>query len=209
MNVLDIAVLAVVLLSALIAFARGFVRELLSVAGWVVAAFVTLYTFKLVQPYARKLIPHELIADISGALVVFLVTLIVFSVASGPLARRIHETSFKPLDRSLGFVFGALRGLVLVSLAYLLVNWALKPEEQPKWIQEARSIPVLAYGAKVLIGLVPQDFLKGAQVGVNEINERAAKTVNRERAIRRLLTPPKPKANGGGSGSSGSGGTTQ
>lgn len=206
MNVLDIVVLAVVLLSALIAFARGFVRELLSVAGWVVAAFVTLYTFKFVQPYARKLVSHELIADIGGALVVFLVTLIVFSVASSPIASRIHETSFKPLDRSLGFIFGALRGLVLVSLAFLLVNWALKPEEQPKWIQEARSIPVLAYGAKVLIGLVPQDFLKGAQVGVNEINERASKTVNRERAIRQLLTPPRPKANGSGGGS---GGTTQ
>jgi len=190
MNPLDIAVLAVVVISALLAFTRGIVREMLSVAGWIAAAFATLYIFPYVQPFARKYISITLAADLGAALIIFLVTLTIISIGSGWLAKQIHETEFKPLDRSLGFVFGALRGLVLLCLAYLLFNWAYKPDEQPVWVKEARSRPVLAYGAKVLVSLVPEDFLKGSDVGIRELGKRTGEQLNKDDAIRKLL--PKP-----------------
>ncbi|MDH3233140.1 MAG: CvpA family protein [Alphaproteobacteria bacterium] len=192
MNPLDIGVLAVVVISALLAFSRGIVRELLSVAGWVAAAFATLYIFPYVQPLARKYISITLAADLGAALIIFLATLTVISIGSGWLARQIHDTDFKPLDRSLGFVFGALRGLVLLCLAYLLFNWAYKPDEQPVWVKEARSRPVLAYGARVLVSVVPEDFLKGSDVGIKELGKRTGDQTKGEDAIKKLL-PKLPK----------------
>jgi membrane protein required for colicin V production len=192
MNPLDIGVLAVVVISALLAFSRGLVRELLSVAGWIAAAFATLYIFPYVQPFARKYISITLAADLGAALVIFLATLTIISIGSGWLAKQLHETDFKPLDRSLGFVFGALRGLVLLCLAYLLFNWAYKPNEQPVWVKEARSRPVLAYGARVLVSLVPDDFLKGSDVGIKELGKRTGDQTKGEDAIKKLL-PKLPK----------------
>jgi membrane protein required for colicin V production len=192
MNPLDIGVLAVIVISALLAFSRGIVRELLSVAGWIAAAFATLYIFPHVQPFARKYISIPLAADLGAALIIFLATLSIISLGSGWLAKRVHNTDFKPLDRSLGFVFGAVRGLVLLCLAFLLFNWAYKPEEQPVWVKEARSRPVLAYGAGALVRLVPEDFLKGSDVGINEMRKRTGEQLDKDKAIKNLL-PKLPK----------------
>jgi membrane protein required for colicin V production len=78
-NVTDIAVIVVLLISALLAYARGFVHEVLAVAGWVGAIFATIYGFPYARPYARSLIPVELIADLVAGLVIFVVTLVLLS----------------------------------------------------------------------------------------------------------------------------------
>ncbi|MHA1538595.1 MAG: CvpA family protein [Alphaproteobacteria bacterium] len=198
MNVIDIGVFAIILLSALLAFSRGLVRELLSVAGWVGAAFATLYLFPLAQPVARDLVSMTLAADLGAALLIFFVTLIAFSIVGGIIARRIHQTDFKLLDRSLGFVFGAARGLILLSLGLLLVNWAYKPEERPKTIREAKSLPVLAFGADLLRSLVPNDFLEGSKVSVDELKKRTRKDIKKSfdkfNSKPRIAEPPKPGA---------------
>jgi membrane protein required for colicin V production len=81
---------------------------------------------------------------------------------------------------------------VLLCLAFLLFNWAYKPEEQPIWVKEARSRPVLAYGAGVLVRLVPEDFLKGSDVGINEMRKRTGEQLDKDKAIKNLL-PKLPK----------------
>ncbi len=201
MNVIDIGVFVIVVLSALLAFSRGLVRELLSVAGWVGAAFATLYLFPLAQPLARDLIPITLAADLGSALLIFLVVLIAFSILSGFITRRLHQTDFKLLDRSLGFVFGAARGLVLLSLGLLLVNWAYKPDERPKSVREAKSLPVLAYGADLLRSLVPNDFLEGSKVSVDDLKKRTRKDIARSfkqlNLAPRIADKPKPGTTGG------------
>jgi membrane protein required for colicin V production len=201
MNVIDIGVFAIVVLSALLAFSRGLVRELLSVAGWVGAAFATLYLFPLAQPIARDLIPITLAADLGSALLIFLVVLIAFSILSGFITRRLHQTDFKLLDRSLGFVFGAARGLLLLSLGLLLVNWAYKPDERPQAVREAKSLPVLAYGADLLRSLVPNNFLEGSKVSVDDLKKRTrkdiAKSFKQLNLAPKIAGKPKPGATGG------------
>ncbi len=189
MNVIDIGVFSIVVLSALLAFSRGLVRELLSVAGWVGAAFATLYLFPLAQPVARDLIPMTLAADLGSALLIFLVVLIAFSILSGFITRQLHQTEFKLLDRSLGFVFGAARGLVLLSLGLLLINWAYKPDERPIAVREAKSLPVLAYGADLLRSLVPNDFLDGSKVSVDDLKKRTRKDI--AKSFKDFNRPPK------------------
>lgn len=157
-NAADVIVIAVLLISAGLAFFRGLVHEVLAIAAWIGAALATLYFFLPAQAISRQLIAIPLIADIVAGVVVFLLTLILLTVLSRMIAKRVQDSSLGALDRSLGFVFGLLRGAVIVCVAWLVLNWLLPPAEHPKWIQEARSRPLVEAGAAALRSLAPDSL---------------------------------------------------
>jgi membrane protein required for colicin V production len=189
MNTLDIIVIAVIVISGLLAFSRGMVRELLAVGGWVAAALVTLYAFPYTQPLARKWIPITMAADIAAALVVFILTLVIASLVSNFIAARIRDTQFRALDRSLGLLFGIVRGAVLLSLAFLLINWLSKPGAPPDWVASAKSRPLLAQGAKLLVALAPKSLVDGTATRVEQMKGATSDAVEADRAMRRLTRP--------------------
>src|SRR5690606_12415044 len=137
----DLAVLGVIAISALFAVMRGFVREVLSVAGWIGAALVALYGFTPLRPHARDLLGPSLIADIALGAVLFPFALIVFSLVTHAIAGRVRGSALSAVDRTLGLVFGIVRGAALVCLAYLLLGWAVPAAEHPPWVTGARTLP--------------------------------------------------------------------
>jgi len=154
---LDVAVLAVLLISAVAAFLRGFVHEVLAIGAWVGAALATLYGFGMVQPYARDLVAIPLLADIGAGMVLFLLVLIVLSVLTRLLAARVRGSALGALDRSLGLAYGVARGAVILALAWLVLAWALpQPGDRPAWIQEAKSRRLVEGGAGLLARLAPE-----------------------------------------------------
>lgn len=157
-NAADLAILIVLVLSALLAFSRGFVHEVLGVAAWVGAALVTLRFFAPAQEIARDLIAIELLADIGAGVVVFLIALVIFSIVSRAIGRRVRESSLGFLDRTLGFVFGLARGAVIICLLWLGLSWLMPPEEQPPWVREARALPLVDAGAEMIRALVPAEL---------------------------------------------------
>ncbi|SMF00346.1 membrane protein required for colicin V production [Tistlia consotensis] len=157
-NAADVIVIAVLLVSAGLAFFRGLVHEVLAIAAWIGAALATLYFFLPAQSVSRQLIAIPLIADIVAGVVVFLLTLIVLTVISRMVSKRVQDSSLGALDRSLGFVFGLLRGAVIVCVAWLVLNWLLPPAEHPAWIREARSRPLVEAGAAALRSLAPDSL---------------------------------------------------
>lgn len=159
-NFLDIALLAVVLLSGLLALLRGFVHEVLSFGAWVGAALVSLYVFPYLQPHARELIAIQVVADIASGVLVFLVALVLLSLVAKSLAARVQDSSLSSLDRTLGLVFGLVRGAVLVSLAWLIFAWLVPEAQRPAWVKEARAVPMLMRGAELLRSLVPESFIE-------------------------------------------------
>ncbi len=158
-DILDIAVLAIVVMSGLLAFARGFVREVLSVGAWIGAAVATLYLFEFAQPVAQTYIEVELIADIAAGVAVFVVALIALSLVSHALSRRVRESTLGPLDRSLGLVFGLVRGAAVVAAAYLIFAALFPPEDRPDWVSEARTEPLMAEGAAFLGSILPERWV--------------------------------------------------
>lgn len=192
----DIAVILILLLSALLAFLRGFVREVLSIAGWVGAALVTIWAFPQTTWFMRQYISIELLADVVTGVGIFVVTLIALSAVSHYIAKGVRGSAVNAVDRSLGFLFGLLRGAVLVSLAYLLVVYFYpEPDQRPAWIREARSEPWLSRGAEVLRQLVPDDRL---DEGFRQIDtardqvERGADAVQMIQEITPQLSPSRP-----------------
>jgi membrane protein required for colicin V production len=157
-NGLDLAVGAILLISALIAFIRGFVHEVLSIAAWIGAVAAVIYGFPFVQPHARGLIPINWAADAAAAVAIFLVVLLILSIATHAVARAIQKSALNNLDRSLGFVFGIARAVVILAVGLIITDW-LTERERPRWIETAKTLPVIEMAAEGLISVLPPSFM--------------------------------------------------
>ncbi len=140
---LDLAVLGIVLVSALLSMMRGFTREVLAIASWAAAAAAAYYFYPMVMPYLAPYIHKEVIAQAAAAAIVFFVTLIVVSLFTVRLSDAILDSKIGALDRSLGFVFGVARGFLLAVVAFAIFNWLVSEKQQPEWVKNARTRPVL------------------------------------------------------------------
>ncbi len=181
----DLAVAAVIIISGFFAFVRGFVHEVLSVGSWIGAAIVTLVGFRFAQPVAREYIPIELLADITAGVTIFLVVLIVLSLLTRLLAKRVQNSSLNALDRSLGLVFGFARGALLVCLAWIAFTWVMPKDDWPEWIQEARSRPLIEEVSNRLTALLPEDLLEQGE----EAGQKAAEQAPIAKEYIDLLSP--------------------
>ncbi|CCQ74069.1 CvpA family protein [Magnetospira sp. QH-2] len=188
-NAIDIGVALVLLLSGMLAYSRGFVHEVLSIAGWVGAIFITIYGLPHVRPYARELIPVELAADLAAGAMLFIGSLVVLSLVSRALSRGIRDSALNVLDRSLGFLFGLLRGGVLVALAWIALDWAVPPEERPNWLNDARSLPLVVAGAEALKQLVPEDLAAKGKAQADQTRDDVNRAMEAEEVLRQVIDP--------------------
>lgn len=183
----DILVGAVLIISGLLAYARGFVHEVLSIAGWIGAFFITVYGFPAVQPYAHQFIELGLLADIAAGAALFIAALVILSMLTRALSRRIRDSALNALDRALGFVFGLIRGGIIVCLAYVGIAMVWPPSDQPPWMRDARTMPLVEVGAVWLKTLVPDDGKSSATKQTSQ-----TKKLDSEQVLRDMITP-KPK----------------
>ena len=164
MNPLDIGVIAIVVLSAVFAFARGFVREALSIVAWVGAAAITIYGFLPVLAMVDPIVKNPLLSQLIAGFGLFGVSLVVLTIITSFLARLVRTSALSPIDRTLGFVFGLVRGALIVCVAYLLLDF-VQPSERPAWIRDAKSAPFLHQGADMLRQFLPESFkIKNAAI---------------------------------------------
>ncbi|WP_207478466.1 CvpA family protein [Arenibaculum pallidiluteum] len=189
-NPTDVAVLLILILSALLAFARGFVREVLSVAAWIGSAAIAWFAFPFVQPLVASKITSATVASAVSAGAVFLVALIVLSIIASRIAGLVRGSSLSAVDRSLGFLFGLARGAVLICLAYLLlIQIYPDPTEHPTWLRDARTMPSIQAGAEQLRRLVPDPSRTPAQQRAEALARAEASRRAEQDALRRLSTP--------------------
>jgi membrane protein required for colicin V production len=156
-TILDFIVIGVMLVSAVLAMVRGFTREVLSIAAWAAAAAATIYFFPQVRPWAEQTIKLHptVIADVIAGAAIFLITLILVSLITSRIADFILDSRIGPLDRTLGFVYGAARGLLLIVVAFLFFTWLVPPPVEPVWVQQARTRPMLNSAGAALVSLLP------------------------------------------------------
>lgn len=166
MNFVDICVLAVIGISAVLALSRGLVKEVLSILSWVGAVVAVIFLLPRVEPLASQYIKEPLLAQIASGIGIFILALIVFGIINHYLSANVRSSALGALDRSLGLVFGVLRGAILVCVAYILMSWAMpNPASRPDVIREARTEPLVAEGAVFLKSLLPAAVVdKGSAV---------------------------------------------
>ena len=154
---LDLAVLAIVLVSALLSMLRGFSREVLAIASWAAAAASAYYFYPVVVPHLAPYIHKEIIAQAVAAAIVFFATLIVVSLFTVRVSDAILDSKIGALDRTLGFVFGVARGFLLAVVAFAIFNWLVSDKQQPEWVTTAKTRPILTVTADKIVALLPQD----------------------------------------------------
>ncbi|OBQ60047.1 CvpA family protein [Mesorhizobium erdmanii] len=155
-TLLDGILVGFTLVSAMLAMVRGFSREVLSVVSWAAAAAAAFFFYKPVLPYLKPYIDNEKIAMAASAGVVFIIALIVVSVITMKLADWIIDSRIGALDRTLGFLYGAARGILVVAVALLFFNW-LAGAKAPAWVTDAKSRPLLEQIGAKIENLLPAD----------------------------------------------------
>ncbi|EKF42918.1 CvpA family protein [Nitratireductor indicus] len=155
-TLLDGVLVGFTLVSAMLAMVRGFSREVLSIASWVAAAAAAYFFHPLVLPYVKPYISNDMLAVAAAAAAVFFVALIVVTVITMKVADFIIDSRVGALDRTLGFLYGAARGVVVVAVALLFLNWLLG-SQPPSWITEAKSRPLLDGVGQWIQSLLPDD----------------------------------------------------
>lgn len=160
MNWVDLAVLALVLVSGLLGALRGLVREVLGIAAWVAAAFAAgpYGAFRFVAPWVRRQVSDPGVADAVAFGGVFLIVLIVLWLVVRAVSNVVRGSALGGLDRTLGLVFGLGRGAALLVVAYILLGIGLAIDQWPTPILEARSLSVIHHGAEWLADQLPPTY---------------------------------------------------
>ncbi|MBX9701000.1 MAG: CvpA family protein [Acetobacteraceae bacterium] len=162
MTWVDGVVLAVLAFSAIIAFFRGMVREVLGVGAWIGAVLAALVLRNDVAALFGDAIDPPWVAEAVAAAAVFLTVLIVLKVLIGAIANRVQDSMLGGLDRALGLVFGLARGAFLVIAAYILGGMLIPATEQwPPAVRDARFLPHVVEGAEWLAEQLPPGIRPG------------------------------------------------
>ena len=157
-NLFDAGVVAMVLGSAIFAYARGFVHEVFSIVGWIGAFAATFYSFPYAQPYARQFIQTEILADLAVGTLILVFSLVMLSMLTRSISSKVKHSALNALDRALGFLFGLIRGAFIVVVAYIGFEFFVSQKDHPDWVRHARTMQLVGPAAEILIANLPEDY---------------------------------------------------
>ena len=161
-NWVDGVLLAVMAVSAILAFFRGLVREVLGIGAWAGALLAAFYEYTHKQ-LTTEIAPHvdpPWLAEALGAGAVFLVALIILMVIIHWIANQVQGSMLGGVDRTLGIAFGLARGAIAVVVTYIMMVVYVMPipERWPEAVRQSRSLPVVADSAAWLVARLPEEF---------------------------------------------------
>ncbi|AMM84725.1 CvpA family protein [Martelella sp. AD-3] len=151
----DLIVLGVVLFSALLAMVRGFSREILSLLAWGLSAAIAYVGYPFLAPTFEGFLDDPRMSMAGAFAVIFLIALVLLSLVTTRFADYIIDSRAGVLDRSLGFVFGLVRGVLILAVAVAFWNWLVGDAQSPDWIRNAKSKPALDMLAAKLESYLP------------------------------------------------------
>jgi len=160
----DVGVGVLVLISAILATARGLTREVLSLATWAGSAAIAAYMYFNHLDFARQYIQEPIVADVATVIGSFIIALIVLHLITMRIADFVVDSKIGPLDRTLGFIFGVARGVLIAVVVVVFGEWLLNTntpggqDKMPTWARDSRSLPFLQDLGGRLIAVLPDDL---------------------------------------------------
>ena len=182
----DIVIVLVLMLSAFLAYFRGFAREVLSLGTWFGAGLAAYFGFRYVSPYARDFISSGAVADITTGVGLFLGALVLLTFVNHALSKRVKDSALSAVDRILGFLFGAARGALIVCVAYIAATWFWVEKDLPTFVTDARALPVVRDGAGLIIRWLPEDVQKNIQQATKDAAKKSEQVMQAEQLLRNL-----------------------
>ncbi len=162
-TIIDGVVALVIVVSAILAYSRGFVREALSIAGWIVAAVLAFLFAPKVEPLIREIpVLKDFLGEscelsiIAAFAAVFALALVVVSIFTPLFSSAVQRSALGGLDQGLGFLFGVLRGLLLVAVALVIYDRVVL--DQPiAMVDDSRTNQIFARAQQSLNDAIPED----------------------------------------------------
>jgi membrane protein required for colicin V production len=162
-TIVDAVVAVVILMSAILAYSRGVVRELLAIAGWVVAAVLAFLFAGQAEPLIKQIpVLSDFLGDscelsiIAAFAAVFAIALIVMSIFTPLFSSAVQRSALGGIDQALGFLFGVLRGVILVAVAFVVYDRVIVDATVPV-IDDSRSVRVFDSMKASLNEAMPKD----------------------------------------------------
>ena len=195
--IFDAIVLAAVIISAVIAFLRGFIRELLTIVGVVGGLAASYFGGPILVPVMRNwlgvsddpdkvkklfdAVPMNIVADVCAYGLIFIVVVIILSVLSHFLSVGAKAVGLGPVDRTLGVLFGMARAILLLSLLYLPVMLLTEKEERDSWgpLKESRSRYYIEQASDWIASFLPETTSKSVEDATKQTNEKMNETRQR------------------------------
>lgn len=172
--ILDCVVLVILLISCVVAFLRGFVREVLTILGLGGAAVTALTAGPMLAPGLEEwltgglpedevgklwgFVPYDIAAAVFAYAGLFVVTLILMSLVSHWIAKSVHAIGLGPVDRSLGVVFGIIRAFVLIGLLYMPFHLLMDEKDKEEWFESSAAYSYVVYSTEVMMKIMPESF---------------------------------------------------
>jgi membrane protein required for colicin V production len=195
-NPIDLAIVVVMILSAVFSWVRGFTGEVLAVASWVAAAIAAYFLHPWALTYIAPSIANKQLALAASIAAVFLVTLVFVSLITTKLSELILDSAIGTLDRTLGLFFGAARGLLIAVVAFMFFDTLVGEKSQPDMLKDARLRPVLKMASNSIFNALPEnsEFLAPFRKAIDENTTKKPAEVPPAKQSSAPTTNPAPAA---------------
>ncbi len=162
-TIIDGVVALVIIVSAILAYSRGFVREAMAIVGWIAAAVLAYIFAPKAEPLIREIpMVGDFLGDscelaiIAAFAAVFALSLVIVSIFAPLFSSAIQRSALGGLDQGLGFLFGVARGLLLVAIALVVYDRAITGGSMPM-VDDSRTAKIFARVQDDLNDSIPED----------------------------------------------------
>ena len=155
-NLLDIIIILTMLVSGVLALTQGFVKEILSLIGWVVSFISVILFMPEAGKYLSPFFESKALSDLITISIIFITTLLVWRFLSLFIVKLFKITSIGYIDRTLGFLFGLLRIYILASIVFGVFIQKIEQEKRPSYIQSSNLSKVIESSNNFLFNNFPE-----------------------------------------------------
>lgn len=154
-NPLDAMVVVVMIIFGIASYLRGFTAAALTLGAWGGAFMATSFLSPLIVPHVYEMVQPEIMANVMTYAVIFALSLLLLKLVAGMVGRMVSNSSIGSLDSAVGLLFGLFTGMFVISALYMLTTPFISENRQPDWFQEAKSRPLIQYGASMISAINP------------------------------------------------------
>ncbi len=154
-NPLDATVVVIMVIFGIASYIRGFTASALTLAAWGGAFMATSSFAPLIMPSVYEIIQPEIMAYVMAYAVLFALSLLVLKLLASMIGKMVRNSNIGSLDSAMGLLFGLFTGMFVISAIYMLTTPFISENNQPDWFQEAKSRPLIQYGASMISAMNP------------------------------------------------------
>ena len=154
-NPIDMTVIVIMIIFGIASYMRGFTASALTLAAWGGAFMITSTFAPLLIPHIYEIVQPEIMAYIMTYTIMFAMSLLILKILAGMIGRMVKSSDIGSLDSAMGLLFGFFTGMFVISALYMLTTPFISEKNQPDWFQEAKSRPLIQYGASMISAMNP------------------------------------------------------